>query len=82
MSSTSGDLTTRACVSRPTDAGVNDAGPDSGTTYDITGNGACACTVPGAPERSTGRTYGALGLLALAALALRTRRRDGAAPSA
>ncbi|MEZ4394185.1 MAG: hypothetical protein R3A48_24185 [Polyangiales bacterium] len=78
------DTATRRCVARelPQDAGVQDAGPpdpeDGGSVFDaatesyaIQGSGLFSCSVPAgrAPSR------GALGALALCALALASRRR-------
>jgi MYXO-CTERM domain-containing protein len=58
------------------DAGV-DSGPrdggDAGTTFSLTGNGACGCAVPGAPTRAPW----SIGALLAVGAVLASRRRRG-----
>jgi MYXO-CTERM domain-containing protein len=60
------------------DSGSRDGG-DAGTTFSLTGNGACGCAVPGAPTRAPW-SIGAL-LAVGAVLASRRRRVAGSGPS-
>jgi MYXO-CTERM domain-containing protein len=63
-----------------TDAGTDasmDSGPrdggDGGTTFSLTGNGACGCAVPGTPTRAPW----SIGVLVAVGAALASRRRRG-----